>query len=189
MCQMRTGNVSSKRSMEYREPSDERDFCFAGCAWLLDVLQSSLNLKLRLASQQLSTSHCNYCACSLDIFHKSSPIAKFFLREEKKAKEGEAVETQLQWLIISSLLNPAIACSDQWSTCGLRLLLCLLKTVLIPYWMLGIQKHVENGRIFKLLLFSVFQNSYAEIFCKSGSEHFQNCLIWVGGRQFWHSVF
>lgn len=56
---------------------------------------SSLHLQLRLASQQLSTSHCNYCACSLDIFHKSSQIAKFFLREEKKAKEREAVETQL----------------------------------------------------------------------------------------------
>lgn len=72
-----------------------KDCCFVSCAGLLDVLQSSLHLQLRLASQQLSASHCNYCACSLDIFHKSSQIAKFFHREEKKAKEREAVETQL----------------------------------------------------------------------------------------------
>lgn len=80
------GNLSSKCSIECRELSDERDFCFVSCAWLLDVLQFSLNLNLRLASQQFDTSHCNYCACSLDIFHKSSQITKFFLREEKKGK-------------------------------------------------------------------------------------------------------
>lgn len=70
---------------------------------------SVFSLKLRLASQRLSTSHCNYCACSLDIFHKNSQIAKFFLREGKRQKKEKLWKLSYR-LIISSPLNTGVAC-------------------------------------------------------------------------------
>lgn len=153
-----------------------KEFCFASCAWLLDVLQSSLNLNLRLASQQLSTSHCNYCACSLDIFHKSSQMAKFFLREEKEVKEREAVETQLQWLSIS-LLNTATACL--WSMEHLKHF--WIKTFAVSaqdhaYSLLDAWDTKSMLRMEDFLNYCFFfckYNSYSEIFCRSGSERFQ----------------
>lgn len=129
------GNLSSKCSIECRELADERfllcELCMiAGCS-------SVFTVNLKQTGKQLRTSHCNYCACSLDIFHKSSQIAKFFSWKKKKRQKKKAVEAQLQWLIsavfwiqqLLALINGA------FETLVWRLLLCLLKTVLIPYWM------------------------------------------------------
>lgn len=98
------------------KPSDERlIFCFELCMLGECSSVSTLNLKLRPASQQLCTSCCNYYACSLDIFHRASQIAKFSLRGGVggKAKRKRSCGNSITLTHSSILFNTTITGCDQ----------------------------------------------------------------------------